>query len=240
MSHTATASATLLVSLLIGACASQGDSPPDNAQQVMQVDHFIVAVSDLQEGMRKIEELTGVRPVVGGKHPGAGTQNALIALGERQYLEILAPQTDVELPESLNWLLELTELTPTGFAVSTTDMAGTVQQLQDGGYTPSTPNAGSRARPDGATLRWTSMGITDPAIVGAPFFIQWDVASPHPATTSPVGCLMGSLTVASSEHDALRRLFSVLELDIAVEVGTTSDATYEAVLECPSGTVLLK
>lgn len=240
MSRTTTASTTLLISSLVVACASQGDSAPDETQQVMQVDHFIVAVSDLEAGMRKIEELTGVRPVAGGKHPGAGTQNALIALGDRQYLEILAPQTDVELPESQAWLRELTELTPMGFAVSTTDMASTVQQLQDGGYTTSTPNAGSRAKPDGATLRWTSMDVTEPAVAGAPFFIQWDAASPHPATTSPVGCLLRSLTVASPEHEALSRLFGVLELDIVAEVGTTAEAVYEAVLECPSGTVLLK
>ena len=237
---TVVASATMLAGLLLGACTPQEDSAPQNERQMMQVDHFIVAISDLLLGMQQIEELTGVRPVVGGKHPGAGTQNALIALGERQYLEILAPQTDVELPESVTWLLELTELTPMGFAVSTSDAALAVQQLQDNGYTTSTPNAGSRARPDGATLEWTSMNITEPTAVGMPFFIEWGADSPHPATTSPQGCLLQSLKVATPEHDELSRLFEVLELDVAVEGGTTPEATYEAVIECPNGNVVLK
>lgn len=42
-----------------------------------------------------------MRPVYGGRHPGAGTQNALLSLGPRSYMEILAPHTDVELPEEV-------------------------------------------------------------------------------------------------------------------------------------------
>jgi len=241
MSYTVIAAATaMLISLLIGSGAHQDTPMTHQERTVVGIDHIIVAISDLQDGIRQVEEMTGVRPVYGGRHPGAGTQNALIALGPRSYLEILAPQTDVVLSETLAWLLDLHDLTPMGFAVSTTDMEGTVASLQGGGYATSVPTPGSRSRPDGVTLMWTSMDITDPAIVGAPFFIQWDASSPHPATTSPSGCVLQSLTIVSPEHAPLGRLFNLLGLTVAVAGGTDSEAAYEAAIECPNGTVLLK
>ena len=84
------------------------------------------------------------------------------------------------------------------------------------------------------------MDITDPAISGAPFFIQWDASSAHPATTSPQGCTLRSLTVVTPEQAALDRLFDALELDVVVAGGTAPEATYEIALDCPRGTVMLR
>jgi hypothetical protein len=84
------------------------------------------------------------------------------------------------------------------------------------------------------------MDIAEPVIQGAPFFIQWGVSSPHPATTSPEGCVLESLKVASPEQIALERLVNVLDLDVIVEGGTGPEATYEIVLDCPKGAVRLK
>jgi hypothetical protein len=154
-------------------------------------------------------------------------------------LEILAPQSDVDVPEAVEWLLAFDHLTPTNFAVSTTDMPGTVALLQSQGYVTSDPTPGSRALPEGGTLMWTSMGISDPAIVGAPFFIQWDATSPHPATTSPRGCELQSLTVLSPHKVELDRLFRVLGLEVVVENATGPDAAYQVLLDCPKGAVQL-
>ena len=58
------------------------------------VDHLVLAVNDLQRGIEWFEQKTGVRAVIGGRHPNRGTQNALVSLifgGSRQYLEIMAP-----------------------------------------------------------------------------------------------------------------------------------------------------
>ena len=58
------------------------------------MDHLMVAIRSLPDGIAEFERMTGIKAVVGGKHPGRGTENALVSLGDGSYLEIIAPQAD--------------------------------------------------------------------------------------------------------------------------------------------------
>jgi len=55
------------------------------------LDHILLGSSDLDEGIAFVKKHTGVTAAFGGVHPGRGSRNALLSLGEKHYLEIIAP-----------------------------------------------------------------------------------------------------------------------------------------------------
>lgn len=217
--------------LIMTMCLPAGSATAPPAQ----IDHILLGIDDLARGIDSFEQLTGVRPVYGGKHPG-GTHNALVSLGDGTYLEILALQPDVAPPQEYAGLEQLRKLTPIGWAVSAKDSAQLRGRLTAAGLAVTEPNTGSRTTPAGATLSWQTFGLKD-NFAEAPFFIVWSARSPHPSTTSPTGCKLQSWRIAAQSRKNLEKLRTALELQ--VDVAEASATSLRLSLNCPKGPVEL-
>ena len=222
--------ALLLLILMFCTCTMATQKPH------ARIDHIILGAADLDRATRAFEQMTGVRPVYGGKHP-TGTHNALVSLGGRTYLEIIAVQPGGPPPGWLPNLANLENPTPLGFAVTSDDGPALRADLIAAGFALTENNAGARTTPSGATLHWESFRFAgDPRQM--PFFIVWAPGTEHPSATSPSGCTLARFAIATPPSEQLSRLRSALDLPIEVSNSSAQAMTVE--LNCPKGRVVFR
>ena len=151
---------------------------------MLTLSQVIYGVQDLDVATRQIES-RGFTVVDGGRHPGLGTANRIVPLGDA-YFEILGI---VDRQEALR--------NPFGSAL--------IHQTQQGNRLVRwslraddigeiarerglTPENRSRLRPDGTLLTWKAAGLSLSLAEGwLPFFMQWDDPAhylPHTETQS--------------------------------------------------------
>jgi hypothetical protein len=207
-------------------------------QATTAVDHLVLGVADLDEGMAWIEKVMGVKAVIGGVHPGAGTRNALLSFGNKQYLEILGP--DPAQDQKISRFGDLRRLTAPRlltWAAGTKEIDAVARSARAAGYQIDGPRDGSRARPDGKLLRWRSMSIINELGGVIPFFIEWGAGVVHPSEDSPQGCKLTSLEI---EHEEPQKVSEMLrKLGIEARVRRSAEARLKAVIASPRGKVEL-
>jgi hypothetical protein len=188
------------------------------------LDHFLLGCDDLDRGIDFVEQHTGVRAAFGGVHPGRGTRNALLSLGERRYLEVIAPDPKQDHVEqfALKQLAHLKELTLprlVGWAAHPGDLAQFSARLRDAGISFLGPWPGSRQRPDGKLLQWKTLNLKDDKDGLLPFFIEWSADSLHPSADAPKGCRLVRFGAATPKPDDLAKLATLLQLDLPISSG---------------------
>jgi len=197
------------------------------------LDHFILGCDDLDRGIDFVEKRTGVRAVFGGVHPGRGTRNALLSLGEQRYLEIMAPDPAQQGALQIPGLRELKEPRIVGWAVHPADVMQLAARLREAGIAFKDPQPGSRQRPDGKLLHWKSLTLVDDHDGLLPFFIEWSADSLHPSADAPKGCRLERFGAVTPDPAGLSNLSAVLQIDLPISRGEKSGL--QAIISGPLG-----
>jgi hypothetical protein len=231
--------ATLAFVTLLTPAVSAPSPRKTPVQLHAQMDHLMVAIRSLPDGIAEFERLTGVKAVVGGKHPGRGTENALVSLGDGSYLEIIAPQPDApQLFADYEPMRTLDRLTIFTWAVGVSDAKAAAAALKSAGVAVTPPQPGARVTPAGERLEWSTFNFADRSIAIAPFFIQWSPGTKHPSATSPGGC---SLSALKLQDPAIAQLSAGLKnLGVSGVTYQEGRSAIEATLTCGSKTLTLK
>jgi hypothetical protein len=160
----------------------------------VEIDHLLFAVDDLQAAARDIEARHGLSSIAGGRHPGWGTANRIVPLGDA-YLELVTVVDQAEAMQSPfgSWVASAagTLAGPFAWAVRTHRLDDVAHRL---GLTVA---GGSRVDRSGRSLRWRLAGIEraahEPSL---PFFIEWQAGSRLPGSAQRADSL-GPLAIVS-------------------------------------------
>ena len=208
-------------------------------------DHFIILVDDLAKGIESFRKL-GFEAQPGGEHPAFGSYNAIIALADGTYVELVAFR-DLALAAKTFWgdlvhKLEIHE----GFGayvLSSNDLTNDVQAMRQRGLEAADPQPGTRTRPDGQTVAWHTAVVGGTISEFLPFLIQDD--SPRALRAEPARQGLGSrvrakeMVVAVKNIEVARQAYREL---LDTEPGYVQNTTGELVgyrVAAPCGGIVL-
>lgn len=212
--------------------------PPDLAP-----DHLIVAAASLAQGVDWIADQLGARPLPGGRHVAMGTHNALLRLGARLYLEIIAidpggtaPRRprwfDLDLPRTRAALAEGPALLH--WAARTRDI--------EGDATRSPIDLGTITPMERGDFQWRMTIPADghlPARGLVPTLIEWS-GDRHPADLLPdAGLQLVTLAAEHPEPAPVRAALASLGLSETLKVTYGRSPRLAAMLRTPRGVVTL-
>lgn len=205
-------------------------------------DHLVVAAATLDHGCDWIEEKLGMRPVRGGQHVAMGTHNAVLALGRRLYLEVIAIDPSLPAPPRPRWFdLDAADLQATladgprlvTWVARTDDIAAFAQRVPDlGAILPMTRGEWSWRITVPADGHRPSQGLV-------PTLLQWD-GSAHPADRLPEsGCRLVALAGEHPDPAPVRATIAALGLSDALKVTYARSPRLAAMIRTPRGTAAL-
>lgn len=206
-----------------------------------RIDHLVLGCADLAAGAAFVRERFGADVQPGGKHPLMGTHNALLKLGPRTYLELMAidPGAPAQRPR---WFGLDTAAVRARIArgpclltwvAACTDVAGAA--ALDAGF-------GEVIAASRGAFSWRITVPADgrPAFDGAlPTLIQWD-GDAHPCDgLDDRGCALRELELRHPQAARLRPLLDALHVDGPLSL-LPGEAALAARIATPRGPVELR
>jgi hypothetical protein len=195
----------------------------------------VYATPDLEASIEEIRNGWGVEPTVGGSHPGWGSRNVLLRLGNGSYLEVVGPDPDQDDPSGPRpfGIDELAEPTLVTWAAGVPLIDLWIAWARKRGVDPGEAFEMQRNTPSGAVLRWR---LTTPPVEGdgvLPFLIEWPGQTP--AATAAPGCELVALELRHPDPAIASRLH---EYAVPVEI-ERGERTLAAQILTPNGVIVL-
>ena len=209
----------------------------------LELDHLVVAATDLESGQAWLAERLGATLAPGGQHTGVGTHNRLLQLGNRVYLELIAsdpsqaepsrprpfllddPGLKARLaiaPQLVHWVVRSNDLQAD--VAAATYQLGTIVNMTRGTLTwrLTVPRGG---RPAGEGM--------------LPSMIQWDLPDDqHPTARLPdVGVALAGLSIRAPQ--AVLTCLPKVSAPVTIDSVESATSTLVATFNCPRGRVSL-
>ena len=182
----------------------------------MLIDHLIYAGPDLDAAVATLHRHLGVEAGGGGKHPGRGTHNKLLALGPRTYLELIAPDPSQPAPATPRpyGVEGIVQGGLVGWAIAVEDIEAARAYARSHGFDPGPVVDGHREDATGRLMHWR---VTANAEVAGliPFLISWGDTR-HPAVDAPADLALSALSVEHPRPTEIRTALAAMGADVEV------------------------
>lgn len=192
------------------------------------IDHIVYAVPNLEEGITRFTELTGVEPVFGGYHTTKGTKNGLVRLGDNCYLEILAVDHENKKVTPPRWmgvdLINVPQITRWSLKSDNLKVDSEVLKA----YHPDMGGiqGGERKTATDDWLRWQMiLPLANPLVEVIPFFTDWKDSSLHPTDKLAPLCSLVSLQLEHPQPDKPQLVMNRLGSKVKIKKGDTARIT---------------
>ncbi len=178
----------------------------------LEIDHVSVCGSNL-DALRQAFTDVGMTPDFGGPHGNGITQMAILGFDDASYIELIAP-IKPGVTAGSDWAKFMADDAVTcAWAVGTNVLLQQVDRLKKAGIPVKTPEHGSRKRPDGMSIEWTTadVGSGTPGST-LPFIIEdstpraWRVQTSASVQGAPV-CGIENVVLGVNNLDASIALF---------------------------------
>lgn len=188
---------------------------------VRQIDHIVYAVPNLAEAINWFENISGVRPTIGGKHANQGTKNALVNLGDGCYLELITvddENTHINAPRWMGVDLLDGPSKTSRWSLKSDELERDSQIIK--AYNPEMGviHQGQRKTTSGQLLSWQmTLPLAQPQVELVPFMTDWQYSDFHPTDKMEEQCQLIALHLYHPHPAAIQPTIDALGLDMKVE-----------------------
>lgn len=226
--------------------ATAQEAPQQQQRADHYIDHIVLGIQDLERGTEEVHRLTGVKPKFDGRNAADGTHSAIIALGDKTFLEIRAPDPkadtsaiDPELAaKSRDRLENYAALTPFGWAIGTGNVELSRNLSTRAGSRVTDTFEGARSRSMSREINWTWFGVRSPESTVSPIFVHWHDAKKRPQDRAPGSCELTGIHINTRFYKVTHNLIAATRID--AEATSSEDESLTFSLDCPRGEVVFE